>query len=265
VVVGILGVGVIGGSVGLRARRGGARVLGADADAAALEDARAIGAIDEAVAAVELSGVCDVVVIAVHLDATLFELERLSASEGALPQLVIDVASVKQPVMRAAAGLHNFVATHPLAGSERGGVRAARADLFEGRPWAYVPTGDRELDERACRFIGSLGAIPLAIEAQEHDRAVALTSHVPQLVASCYAGLLRGSGDDPEPLYGPVARELLRISAMSFSMWRDILRANAANIEPQLRRLIWELEAVADALSRQDVESLREHFDSQRP
>jgi prephenate dehydrogenase len=230
-----------------------------------LEDARSIGAIDESAAVQELAGLCDVVVIAVHLDATLLELERLCASGNALPQLIIDVASVKSPVTRAATGLRNFVATHPMAGTERGGVRAASADLFEGRPWAYVPTGDRELDERACRFIGSLGAVPLAIGACEHDRAVALTSHVPQLVASCYARLLRGSGSNPELLYGPVARELLRISSMSFEMWRDILCANAANIEPQLRRLISQLEAVADALGRRDIESLRGHFDSQHP
>lgn len=246
--LGIFGVGAIGGSIGLRARRNGVRVLAYDSNEAALEAALQLGAIDAAAAAQGLPGASDVLVIAAHLEPTLREIERL-ATEPSIPALVLDVASVKMPVVRAAAGLRNFVATHPMAGTERSGVAAARADLFEGRVWAYVPGGDEALNARACSFIESMGAVPLPISAEAHDRAVAITSHLPQIVAWCYASLLRDSGADVENLCGPVASELLRIAGMSSAMWRDVLEANASNIEPPLRRLATELQASADALA----------------
>jgi prephenate dehydrogenase len=252
--VGIVGVGAIGGSIGLRARRNGARVLGFDREPAALQNARDLGAIDESVPVADLRRT-DVLVIAAHLEATLAEIARLRDEGGAPPKLIVDVASVKTPVVRAAGGLPNFVATHPMAGTERSGVAAARADLFDDRPWAYVPSGDAELDERARRFIVSLGGVPVGMSAQEHDRIVAITSHVPQAVAYCYARLLREGDAGAERLCGPVARELLRIAAMSPAMWRPIFAANATNVERELRRLAAELSAAADELSREDTSS----------
>lgn len=246
--LGIFGVGAIGGSIGLRARRNGLRVLAYDSNPAALEAALRLGAIDAAASAQNLAGTSDALVIAAYLEPTLREIERLAA-QPSTPALILDVASVKLPVVRAAAGLRNFVATHPMAGTELSGVAAARADLFEGRVWAYVPGGDDALDARARSFIESMGAVPLPISEEAHDRAVAITSHLPQIVAWCYASLLRDSGTDAENLCGPVANELLRISKMSSTMWRDVLQANASNIEPSLRRLVTELEAAADALA----------------
>jgi prephenate dehydrogenase len=239
---------VIGGSIGLRARGNGVHVVGADSDPVALDTARNVGAIDAVVEPEMLSRLADIVVIAAHLEPTLREIARL-ANEPSGPALLLDVASVKVPVAGAAKALSNFVATHPMAGSERSGPSAARPDLFEGCSWAYVPTGDRELDARACRFIESLGGIPVAMTAEEHDRLVALTSHLPQVLALCYARMLRAAGENAEQLCGPVARELLRISGMSAAMWGDILQANAHNIEPELRRLSRELDAAADALA----------------
>jgi prephenate dehydrogenase len=246
-VVGILGVGTIGGSIGMRARRNGAYVLGSDCSAAALDAARDSGAIDAIAVPDSLPYAADVVVIATHLEATLSELARLASQAKVSRALLLDVSSVKAPVVRAARGLRNFVGTHPMAGSERSGANGARTDLFEGCSWAYVPSGSDELDGRAVEFIRSCGAAPIAIEAEEHDRCVALTSHLPQIVASCYAALLRQNGPDSQLLCGPVARELLRIANMNPAMWGDILRANAHNVEPQLRRLTAELH---DALSR---------------
>jgi prephenate dehydrogenase len=262
--VGILGVGAIGGSVGLRARRNGDRVLGADSQATALKEARAVGAIDTSVSAEELARLSDVLVIATYLEPTLKTIERLAHSAPLPASLIIDVASVKLPVVQAAAELANFVATHPMAGTERSGVEAARDDLFERRAWAYVPSGDEALDRRARGFIESMGAIPLAISAEDHDRAVALTSHVPQVVASCYGTLLRAGDDSVEELCGPVAAELRRIAAMSFGMWRDILRANSANIEPHLRSLISKLESTAEALLAGDIDGLATLFGEPR-
>jgi prephenate dehydrogenase len=136
-----------------------------------------------------------------------------------------------------------------MAGGERSGASNARADLFEGHPWAYVPSGDAKLDIRACDFIVSLGGVPLAMSAEEHDRIVAITSHVPQVFAYRYARLLREKEGNAERLCGPVAREMLRIASMNPVMWGEILSANATNVESDLRRLAAELEAAADELS----------------
>lgn len=172
----------------------------------------------------------------------------------------MDVASVKVPIVSAARGLHNFVATHPMAGTELSGVAAASAELFAGCAWAYVPSGDEKLDARARAFIDSMGGVAIAMAAEEHDCAVAISSHVPQIVASCYASLLRADEGAAKRLCGPVARELLRISTMSFAMWRDTLSANAANIGPELRRLAAQLDVAADAMARDDVDSLAALF-----
>jgi prephenate dehydrogenase len=247
-VVGILGVGLIGGSIGSRARRNGARVIGTDCNPAALDTAHAAGVLDAAVAPQELFACSDIVVIATHLDATLGELRRLSGEPASRPALVIDVASVKSPVVKAATDVRNFVATHPMAGSERSGVAAARADLFEDAPWAYVPARNDALDTRARDFIASCGGVPIAMDADEHDRIVALTSHAPQAFASCYAAALRETDSRATQFCGPVARELLRIAGMNSAMWRDIFAANARNVTPQLRRLAADLNAAADAL-----------------
>jgi prephenate dehydrogenase len=263
--VGIFGVGAVGGSIGLRARHAGLYVLGADSDEAALHEALALGAIDAPAGLEEISGAVDTYVIAVHLGPTLREIERLANNSLDGPSLIIDVSSVKVPVARDAGGLRNFIATHPIAGTELRGVRAARADLFVDRTWAYVPSGDAPLDARACGFIDSMGAVPFAISAEEHDRAVALSSHVPQLVASCYARILASSDSATRQLCGPVARELLRIAGMSFEMWRDLLQANAANIDRPLRALSSELEQVAGALAENDMESLRALFGESAP
>jgi prephenate dehydrogenase len=246
-VLGIFGVGLMGCSIGLHARANGIYVIGSDVDPAALDAASAAGAIDAAATPDTLAKEADTMVIATHLEPTLRELERL-AGRPSTRTLALDVASVKVPVVAAAAGVAKFVATHPMAGSERSGPGAARADLFDGCSWAYVPSGDADLDARAREFIRWCGAFPVATSAEAHDRVVALTSHLPQIVASCYAVLLGESESDAQQLRGPVARELLRISDMNAPMWRDILRANAHNVEPELRKLASALISAADSL-----------------
>ncbi len=251
-VLGIFGVGLMGGSIGLHARSNGVYVTGCDADPAALDAASEVGAIDAAVTPETLVNEADTLVIATHLEPTVRELDRLSGWPRT-PALVLDLASVKVPVVAAAEGVANFVATHPMAGSERSGARAARADLFDGCSWAYVPSGDAELDARAREFIRWFGAFPVATSAEAHDRIVALTSHLPQIVASCYAALVGEGEPETQQLCGPVARELLRISDMNAPMWRDILRANAHNVEPALRRLASALDGAADDLARLEI------------
>jgi prephenate dehydrogenase len=256
-IVGVFGVGLIGGSVALRARANGSVTVGYDDDPTALAAALDVGALQEAVARDALYERSEIVVIAAHLNATIAEVERLSKWKPLRARLIVDVGSVKVPVCAAAATLAHFVGTHPMAGSERSGAAAARADLFEGRMWAFVPSGDRQLDERARTFIASLGALPAAVEAAEHDGIVAFTSHVPQIAAWTYGEMARGfTGQLFDRLTGPAARELLRLGRSEFPMWRDILRANRANVAPKLRSLGQRLVVAAGRLEAGDVEAV---------
>lgn len=248
-ILGIVGTGLIGGSIGIRARELGWRVQGYDANVQAAEEAVRCGAIDEAVSRERIDECADVLVVAAHSSATIGELERLRAAPPRNAKLILDISSVKAPVVDAARGLENFVATHPMAGRECSGPSAATRDLFEGKTWLYVPTGDRELDRRAVEFIGSFGAVPVEVDAREHDRITAQTSHVPQVFASVFAGRLEQSVRC-EVYMGPAARELVRLSRSSSAMWADILDANRENVCKELRELASDLLRIA-----QDLES----------
>lgn len=239
--LGIVGTGLIGGSLGIRARENGWRVVGYDLEHAAAEEAARCGALDEALAREAVLDRADVLAIAAHVAGTVRELERLRQSPPRKARLIVDVSSVKAPIVRASLGVSHFVATHPMAGRECSGPGAARGDLFEGRPWLYVPSGEPELDARAAAFISEFGATPVAVDADEHDRAVALTSHVPQLLATVFAGRLKGR--NLEAYAGPAAREFLRLARSSSAMWHDIVDANREHIARELRAFAADLDA----------------------
>ncbi len=234
--IGILGTGLIGTSIGLRARANGERVLGHDAVAAHARQARERGGIDDAVSRETLYERCDVVVISTPPGATCEELRRIAAA-GHACSLIADVASVKEPVLRAAAGVRAFVATHPFAGRERSGPGGADAALFEGCWWAYVPTGDRALEARVHAFATSMGAKPFACEAALHDRIVAVTSHLPQLLAWELAERMGEIDAGFEQYCGPAGREVLRLARSSRELWDEIVQANANNVRHEAREL----------------------------
>jgi prephenate dehydrogenase len=246
--IGIIGTGLIGGSIGLRARDRGYRVLGCDESDAANSEALRRGCVDEAVPRDELYARSDIVVLAMHVRGTLEELARLP-STASRACLIMDIASVKAPIVRAAVELKNFVATHPMAGAESSGPAAASAALFEGKPWLYVPAGAAQLDDRAAAFIAALGARAVAIDPEEHDATVAMTSHLPQVVATLFGRRVANAAvADVERYCGPVARELLRLSRSNPQMWREILETNSANVAKELRALASELQRIADSL-----------------
>jgi prephenate dehydrogenase len=185
--LGIIGTGLIGGSIGLRARELGLRVIGYDADPQAAEEAVRCGVLDESVPLAQVDERADIIVIGAHINGTIAHLERMRDAPPRNARLILDIASVKAPIVRAAHGLRNFVATHPMAGRERSGPAAAISDLFEGKTWLYVPTDNSELDVHAATFIREFGATPVPIDAVEHDRTVAFTSHLPQIIATLFA------------------------------------------------------------------------------
>lgn len=251
--LGIIGTGLIGGSVGAAARARGWHVIGYDPHATAQADALEVGALDAVASREGVYAHSEVVVIAAYADQTLDELRRLATERRSAPRLIIDVASVKTAIARAGESVEQFVATHPMAGTEHRGARHSLADLFEGRTWAYVPKGNPQLDERARSFISSLGATPVVVDAARHDATVALTSHLTQIVATAFATQARQSdrGDGCiEALSGKTARELLRLGRAPLDMWASVFEANADNIAHELRTLIASLASTAAELER---------------
>jgi prephenate dehydrogenase len=205
---------LIGGSIGLRARELGWAVLGWDPDPEAVAVGLRRGALSAAAESLHsLSEGAGVLVLAGPVDATLGHLAELVRAGSPAP-LVIDVGSVKAGVARAGRELAAFVPTHPIAGSESSGAEAARADLFRGRIWTYDPVALPPARELALRFIAAMGAAPFAIDSRAHDRPIALTSHLPQLLSAALRFrhaldaaprrvLVLDVGADPERKRGP--------------------------------------------------------------
>lgn len=260
--VGILGTGLIGASIGLRCASLGDEVAGCDRDPRACAAALERGAIARIVDRDDLYAESEVVVIALPLDATLHEVARLRALPLRDEHLVIDVASVKAAVEEAGRGIAAFVPTHPMAGSERSGPAAADPSLFEGRTWCYVATEDERRTARARAFIERCGATAVATDGAAHDRIVALTSHLPQLIAFAFGAriddLRASEGTLVDALCGPVARELLRLSRSSGSMWDPIFAFNAAPVASAAAQLF---EAALARLTAQQASEQRESGD----
>ena len=147
--------------------------------------------------------------------------------------------------------------SHPMAGRERSGPTAAGADLFVGRPWALCPSAETSSAALAATRALALecGSDPVVLTAQEHDAAVALVSHLPQVAASAVAAVLLGAprapdGDGLLRLSGPGLQDTTRIAASDPALWTDVLRQNAAAVAPLVRALAAELDRAADALAR---------------
>jgi prephenate dehydrogenase len=262
-VLGIAGVGLIGGSIALRAHAAGARVIGYDRDPEALRAATAAGALDEtAPDLAALAARCDILAIALPVDVTIDVLGSDVTLDG--PALVFDVASVKTPIAAAAAGRTHFVASHPLAGRELGGFGAADATLFDGRTWAIVPAFDPAAQARLETLIVALGARPLLVSAQEHDRLVAISSHLPQMVSVALGAQLAAAGDSDARVYdlcGPGMRSMLRLAASDASLWAPIAQANATALADALEAVAASLRMTAAGLRAGNLEALLAAFE----
>jgi prephenate dehydrogenase len=255
----VSGVGLIGGSwaLGLRRSGFGGDILGFDRPEA-LERIRAFGVVDSVSAGAPADvrdG--DLVVLAAPVGATL---DALSGWARAVPPgaVVTDVGSTKRAVCEAARGLRAaFVGGHPMAGSERSGVEAARADLFDGAIW-FLVGGEGPARDAVAEVVATLGGRPVIVDAAEHDRRVARGSHLPQLVASALASTLVNETEPPAG--GPGLAAMTRLAASPWSVWGDILRTNRDAVAGPLDALIAELEAARAALEAGDGEALEALF-----
>lgn len=262
-VLGVAGVGLIGGSIALRAHAAGATVIGFDRDPDALRAATAAGALDATVSDLAtLAERCAIVAIALPVDATIEALAN--TPELARAEMVFDVASVKAPVVSAATGLPRFVASHPLAGRERGGFAAADAALFEGRTWAIVPALDPAVQMRLEGLVADLGARTLILTATDHDRLVAISSHLPQVLSVALGAHLAAAGDADGRVYdlcGPGMQSMLRLAHSDAALWAPIAQANALALAEALESVAAALQTTATGLRASNLDSLLAAFE----
>jgi prephenate dehydrogenase len=251
--VAIVGTGLIGASVGLAAHRGGADVVGWDPDEAALAVAAERRAVEPASSLADAVDGADLAVVA----APIAQLPaQVAAVLGATVErtTVTDVGSTKASVVAAATGSPRFVGGHPICGSEARGPEHANAELFDGATWFITPTAqtDPERHRLVHGFVSELGAIPIAIDAAAHDRLVALTSHLPHVLANVVvnqSGATRVEGHEPLANAGGSLRDLTRVAGANPRIWVDIFLDNAHAVREALvehRRRIEQVEAALD-------------------
>ncbi|MEY3561513.1 MAG: hypothetical protein RL068_665 [Actinomycetota bacterium] len=247
----IVGTGLLGTSLGLALARQGVQARLSDQSKANLRLAIEYGA------GIESSEEPDLVVVCVPPDLTAEVVAReLTLHPSAY---VTDVASVKAKIARdleqlAPGETRRYVGSHPMAGREKGGPGAARADLFFARPWVICvePTSDVAAVELVRDIALRVGALPVEQTALEHDAAVALVSHLPQLVASLLAARLVGGSPEQLSLAGQGLRDTARIAASDAELWMQIIAQNSEAIAPLLASLGEDLDKLASAISQID-------------
>ena len=265
--VAILGVGLVGGSVGLAAReRLGAEVRGFDPGAGVLDRAVEHGAIDVACgSAAEAVDGADAAFVAAPVRA-LPGVVGDALAAAASTCVVTDVGSTKRALV-AAVDDQRFIGGHPLAGAETAGVEHARAGLFDGATWYLTPTSRTEgvLYDRLYRLLADLGARPAAIDAETHDRLMASVSHLPHVLANVLvAQAARALESERLPPTGPSFRDATRVAGASSAIWGDIYLSNADALVAAIDDTIARLEEVRGALAGGDERGVTSWNDAAR-
>jgi prephenate dehydrogenase len=257
----VIGVGLIGGSVALAARKHlDASVAGYDKSAPALEAALGRGAIDRAAGSVSdaVDGAQAVFVAAPVGVLSGLVGEALAAAGGDC--VVSDVGSTKRAIVAAHADAR-FVGGHPMAGAETAGVEHARADLFEGATWYLTPGASTSgvLYERLHRLLHGLGARPTAIDPETHDRMLAAVSHLPHVLANVLVAQAAGTlaaGSERLPAAGPSFRDATRVAGAPSAIWTDIYLSNRDALCDEIDGALARLHAVRDALDAGDADAV---------
>jgi prephenate dehydrogenase len=258
--IAVLGVGLIGGSIGLAAKERveGAEVVGFGRDSERLELASERGAIDRGTTSIEEAVEGAQLCFACAPVGALPELVSAALAASGEDTLVTDVGSTKQDLVSRTPD-PRFVGGHPIAGAETAGVEHARADLFQEAAWYLTPHEQSGglLYERLHRFVVDLGARPVAVDAETHDRLVAVFSHLPHVLANVLASQaaarLSEEGDALRHV-GPSFRDMTRVAGANTTMWSDIYRSNRAAIREEIRGFRHELDEVERRLESGEVE-----------
>jgi prephenate dehydrogenase len=274
--IAILGTGLLGTSVGLALRAAGfsGQITGWNRSPESAQTALAAGAIDSIAAdPLQAARESQVVLLAVPIYATLDFMEKLSGLLGS-EHLVTDVGSTKKQITAAAGRLFNtperaaFLPGHPMAGKERGGAALGDANLFRGAVWLF--TGDpawqrsprsAELVKGWRELVAAMGSKTLDLDPVRHDELVAWVSHLPQFVATALSALLEEEvGDAPElkDVGGRALREMTRLGASPYSMWRDIALTNTEPVQAALQAIEQRLAHLRENLRTPE---LRDEFE----
>jgi prephenate dehydrogenase len=263
--IAVLGVGLIGGSIGLAARRRlEAEVVGFDPDASTLAKASEDGVIDSAAASVaEACEGAEVVFCAAPV-AGLGDLSKAALDACDADTVITDVGSTKRDIVAALGADERFIGGHPLAGAETSGVENARADLFEGARWYLTPKSARSsglLYDRLQRTIAGLGARVQAIDAEAHDRLMATISHLPHVVANVLVGqavaeLTRDSERMPE--VGPSFRDTTRVAGANPAIWGDIFASNNEAVAEAVDAVVDRLREAATLIRSGERDAVAE-------
>jgi len=256
--IAVLGVGLIGGSIGLAARaRLDADVGGFDPDANLLDRAKELGAIDSAHGSVAEAVQGAELVFCAAPVAALPGLVAEALDAAADDCAVTDVGSVKRDVIAALGSDSRFIGGHPLAGAETSGVENARAELFEGGRWYLTPTPNTSgvLYDRVQRAVADIGARPQAIEAETHDRLMATISHLPHVVANVLvsqAATALSEEAEHLPEVGPSFRDATRVAGANPSIWGDIFAGNRQAVAAEIDAVVGRLSEAAELLRSGD-------------
>jgi prephenate dehydrogenase len=263
--IAVLGVGLIGGSIGLAARgRLGAEVVGFDPDRGTIDRAVDAGAIDRGAASIaEACADAEIVFCAAPVGG-LTELTTTALEAAGSEAVVTDVGSTKRDIVAALGSDQRFIGGHPLAGAETSGVENAREDLFEGARWYLTPKAERSsglLYDRLQRTLAGLGARVQAIDAEAHDRLMATVSHVPHVVANVLVGqaaaeLTRDSERMPE--VGPSFRDTTRVAGANPAIWGDIFASNREAVAEATEAVAAKLREAAALIRDGERETVAE-------
>ncbi|MFW5866244.1 MAG: prephenate dehydrogenase [Armatimonadota bacterium] len=259
----VIGIGLIGGSFALAGREAGVlgEVVGVARSERTLLEAVHVGAADRTTAdAVEAVRGADLVYIATPV-ATIASILSRIAPALAPGCVVTDAGSTKRAIVQAAAGLPehvDFVGGHPMAGSEQAGVAEAASHLFHGRTYLLTPTPDSDEALSTLReLVFAIGARPVVVDAERHDRLVARTSHLPHVVAAALASALCDVSTERD-FIGSGLRDTTRIAEGPVDVWREILMANADEVLEAMDGFIGEAQRFRDALAAADERQIAE-------
>ena len=242
--VGIVGLGLIGGSIALAAREiwPAALVIGVDRKDV-LERAMILHAIDVAADDAVVLAEADLVILAAPIQQNLEILRELPENVTG-SAVVTDTGSTKRAVVEAAAALPDrltFVGGHPLGGAARGGIEHARPDMFSGRPWLFTPKKEHDAQalEKLKSFVSGLGAVPQILSPEDHDRLLAFISHLPQLTVSALMHVVgEAAREEGMRLSGRGLQDTTRLASSPADIWKEVCATNADEIGSALDALI---------------------------
>jgi prephenate dehydrogenase len=256
--IGIVGLGLIGGSIALAARQlwPSSLVIGVDSKDV-LETAMRLHAIDVAADDLIVLAEADLVVLAAPVRQNIALLDQLD-EHVKQPAIVTDTGSTKRAIVATARALpprFTFVGGHPLGGAAKGGLANARPDLFSGRPWLFTPSGDSagSAVEKLFAFARAFGADPRIVSMAFHDRLLAYLSHLPQLTASALMQVIgEAVGEGGLALAGRGLLDTTRLAASPSGIWKDIAATNADELGAALDAMIAVLEDLRSDLQEGD-------------